>query len=50
MLKLIGIDVGGTKCAVTAGTAEGNSLEIIDKRGFATDISKTADEMMEQFY
>ena len=50
MLKLIGIDVGGTKCAVTAGTAEGNNLEILDKKGFATDISKTADQMMEQFY
>ena len=43
MLKLIGLDVGGTKCAVTAGTAEGNKLEILDKRGFATDTNKTAD-------
>lgn len=50
MLKLIGLDVGGTKCAVTAGTAEGNKLEILDKRGFATDTNKTADQMMEQFY
>ena len=50
MLKLIGIDVGGTKCAITVGTADGNQLDIIDKKGFATDITKTADQMMEQFY
>lgn len=50
MLKVIGIDVGGTKCAVTAGTATENELKILDKRGFATDISKSANEMMEQFY
>ena len=49
MLNLIGIDVGGTKCAVTAGFAEENHLEIIDKKGFATDISKSADEMVELF-
>ena len=50
MLNLIGIDVGGTKCAVTAGFAEENYLEIVDKKGFATDVSKSADEMMAQFY
>lgn len=50
MLKIIGIDVGGTKCAVTAGTATGNQLNILDKRRFTTDISKTAEEIMEQFY
>ena len=44
MQKLIGIDVGGTKCAVTVGTATEDKLTILDKRGFATDTSKSADE------
>ncbi len=50
MLKVIGIDVGGTKCAVTAGHADGETIVIKDKRSFATDISKSADEIMEQFF
>ena len=49
-MKVIGVDVGGTKCAVTAGYTEGNKLTICDKKGFATDTSKSADEMMAQLF
>lgn len=48
--KIIGVDVGGTKCAVTVGVADDDRLKIIDKKGFATDISKSADEMLAQFF
>lgn len=48
--KIIGIDIGGTKCAVTAGIAGEDSLTILDKRGFATDVSQSADQMMERFF
>ena len=50
MIKVIGLDVGGTKCAVTVGTATENDLNILDKKGFSTDTSKPADEMMKQFF
>ncbi len=48
--KIIGLDVGGTKCAVTAGIAVEGELKILDKRGFSTDTSKSAGEMLEQFF
>lgn len=34
--NLIGVDVGGTKCAITLGRGKGDGIEIIDKEGFAT--------------
>lgn len=34
--NLIGIDIGGTKCAVIYGRMDGNSLEIVDKIKFPT--------------
>ncbi len=33
---LAGIDIGGTKCAVSLGQADGDRLEIVAKRRFAT--------------
>lgn len=49
-MKVIGIDVGGTKCAVTAGLVDGTEIKILDKKGFATDTAKPAEEMMSQFF
>ena len=37
MQSLIGLDIGGTKCAVIYGEAEGDKLSIIDKIGFPTE-------------
>lgn len=34
--QLIGIDIGGTKCAVTCGIAEGPQLTVVDKIRFET--------------
>ena len=36
MKNLIGIDIGGTKCAVTYGRCEGSSVELVDKLRFDT--------------
>ena len=33
----IGLDIGGTKCAVTLGKFEGDELTIVDKIKFATN-------------
>ena len=33
---LAGIDIGGTKCAVCLGHTDGNTVTILDKRGFPT--------------
>ena len=33
---LAGIDIGGTKCAVSLGQTNGDAVEILDKRRFAT--------------
>jgi glucokinase len=40
--NLIGIDIGGTKCAVSYGYGEGDQLAIVDKMRFATtDVNET---------
>jgi glucokinase len=36
MINLLGIDIGGTKCAVTYGCKEGNDLSVIEKVQFST--------------
>lgn len=36
MSRLIGIDIGGTKCAVSLGETEGETLRILAKKIFAT--------------
>lgn len=36
MKNILGVDIGGTKCAVTYGRCEGSDIEIIDKISFAT--------------
>lgn len=36
MRNIIGVDIGGTKCAVTYGRCEGSDIEIADKVSFAT--------------
>ena len=39
---LAGIDIGGTKCAVSLGLDEGDHITILDKRRFATPPTPTA--------
>ena len=44
--NLIGIDIGGTKCAVSYGCKEGDSLVVVDKDRFATtEVNETIDHI-----
>ena len=49
-MKVIGLDIGGTKCAVTAcDTANGN-ITVLEKEGFKTNTSVPAEDMLKEFY
>lgn len=37
---LIGIDIGGTKIAVSLGRTDGDNIEILDKKVFSTEVQK----------
>jgi hypothetical protein len=40
--NLIGVDIGGTKCAITLGCKDGSDIRIADKESFATtDVGST---------
>jgi glucokinase len=55
--NIIGIDIGGTKCAVTYGINEGERIEIIDKLKFDTtfvnetlvNLLETTSEIMQKY-
>ena len=47
MKNLLGIDIGGTKCAVTYGRCEGSTVEIVDKFRFnTTDVEQTLNNLL----
>lgn len=50
MRYIIGLDIGGTKCAVTVGSAEGSNVKVLDKKGFTTKEVKTADEFFKKVF
>lgn len=44
--NIIGVDIGGTKCAVTYGQQEGNRVTILDKECFRTsDVARTIEQL-----
>lgn len=46
MENLLGVDIGGTKCAVTYGRKNGSEIEIVDKISFlTTDCAGTIDNI-----
>ncbi len=47
---LIGIDIGGTKCAIILGRTEGDKLNIIDKLGFPTETSLGPDHTLNNIF
>lgn len=47
---LIGLDIGGTKCAVILGRTEGDNLNIIDKLGFPTGTSLGLDHTLKTIF
>lgn len=49
MKKYIGIDIGGTKCAVIVGEYENDEIKIISRTAFATDIDEEPTDIIEKF-
>ena len=49
MKKYIGIDIGGTKCAVIVGEYENDEIRIISRTAFATDIGEEPTDIIEKF-
>ncbi len=47
--KFAGIDIGGTKCAVTLAKATADSVEILRKTRFETDITESPRSIIERF-
>lgn len=50
MRYIIGLDIGGTKCAVTVGSAENSNIKVLKKQGFATCEVKNAEEFFEKVF
>ena len=49
MTNLIGIDIGGTKCAVILGRLSGDgNIEVLDKQGYITADHASPDKMLPQ--
>ena len=40
-MKVLGIDIGGTKCALTIAEIKGETVEFVHKEAFATKDFKT---------
>lgn len=49
MEKYIGIDIGGTKCAVIVGEYENGEIKIISRTAFATDVSEEPTDIIGKF-
>lgn len=49
-MYLIGIDIGGTKCAISVGNASENKLDIIEKVKFTTNTSIPFEKFIKRFY
>lgn len=50
MANLIGIDIGGTKCAVVLGREQAGSIEVISKVSFPTEASKGPAPALERIF
>ena len=49
MEKYIGIDIGGTKCAVVVGEYENEQIKIISRTAFATQVDEEPTSIIEKF-
>jgi len=48
--SLLGLDIGGTKCAVIYGETEGDKLNIIGKAGFPTETNRGLNHTLEAIF
>lgn len=46
-MNILGFDIGGTKCAVIKAKADGENIELLDKRKIPTRLDITPEEMIE---
>ncbi len=49
-MKVLGLDIGGTKCAVTVCSAEKGSITVLEKKVFKTDTTVPCDKMLAEYY
>ena len=49
MEKYIGIDIGGTKCAVIVGEYENGGIKIVSREAFSTDVNENPYNIIEKF-
>ena len=49
-MKVLGLDIGGTKCAVTVCDVKNDNISVLEKSSFKTDTSIPAKEMLKAFY
>ena len=47
-MKILGFDIGGTKCAVITAEWDGNNITLLKKDKCATDLSVTPAEMIDK--
>lgn len=50
MKNLIGIDIGGTKCAVILGQGDESGVEIVSKEAFPTEAAKGPAQVLERIF
>jgi glucokinase len=50
MKKILGLDVGGTKCSVILGETDSAQIKIIEKTMFPTETQKGFQQTMDHFY
>ena len=49
-MYILGIDIGGTKCAAVTGEWDGESIKILEKKVCQTDHSISAHEMLDRIF
>ena len=49
-MKIIGLDIGGTKCAVIIGEANNGEIRVIEKEVFKTNTNISGMDMLKEFY
>ena len=49
-MRILGLDIGGTKCAVTACDTENGNITVLEKKVYKTDTSIEGSKMISGYY
>ena len=49
-MYILGLDIGGTKCAAVTGSWDGENIILLDKRVLKTDLGISAEEMLNRLF